>query len=181
MKIMKQKINAFDYAGHICKAMNPGILLTTKSGDKVNTMTIGWGTIGVEWGKPIFIAFVRESRYTRTMLKENPEFTINVPMGDVDKNILGVAGRTSGRDTDKIAQLGLTLEEPEVISVPGIRELPLTLECKVRYVQEQDLSRLEEPFLSRYYPQDVEGTFPGSNRDYHLAFYGEIMDAYIIR
>ena len=74
----------------------------------------------------------------------------------------------------------LTLEEPEVISVPGIRELPLTLECRVRYVQEQDLSRLEEPFLSRYYPQDVDGTYPGSNRDYHLAFYGEIVDAYII-
>ena len=44
---MKQKIDVFDYAGHICKAMKPGILLTTKSGDKVNTMTIGWGMIGV--------------------------------------------------------------------------------------------------------------------------------------
>ena len=73
---MKEKINAFDYAGHICKAMNPGILLTTKSGDKVNTMTIGWGTIGIEWGKPIFVGYVRESRYTREMLDQNGEFTM---------------------------------------------------------------------------------------------------------
>ena len=177
---MKQKIDVFDYAGHICKAMKPGILLTTKSGDKVNTMTIGWGMIGVEWSKPLFIGYVRESRFTRTMLKENGEFTINVPYGDFDANILGVAGRTSGRDNDKISQLGLTLVEPEVISVPGIKEFPLTLECKVIYAQEQDLSRLEEPYLTRYYPQDVEGSFPGSNRDYHVAFYGEILDAYII-
>ena len=114
------------------------------------------------------------------MLKENGEFTVNVPYGDFDANILGVAGRTSGRDNDKISQLGLTLVEPEVISVPGIKEFPLTLECKVIYAQEQDLSRLEEPYLTRYYPQDVEGSFPGSSRDYHVAFYGEILDAYII-
>ena len=45
---------------------------------------------------------------------------------------------------DKIAELGLTLENPEVVAAPGIRELPLTLECKVRYIQDQDLSlRLE--------------------------------------
>ena len=177
---MKQMIDPFDYAGYICKAMNPGILLTTTSGGKVNTMTIGWGMIGIEWSKPIFIGFVRESRFTRTMLKENAEFTINVPYGDFDKHILGYAGRTSGRDVDKITELGLTLEQPETISVPGIREFPLTLECKVRYVQDQDLSRLEEPFLSRYYPQNVDPSFPGSNRDYHVAFYGEILAAYII-
>jgi len=177
---MKNKINAFDYAGHICKAMSKGILLTTKDGSFVNTMTIGWGMIGVEWGKPIFIGFVRESRHTRRMLAQNAEFTINVPYGDCDNKILGFCGRASGRDTDKIAELGLNLEEPEVISVPGIRELPLTLECKVRYAQAQDLSAIPEPILSRYYPQDVEGTFPGSNRDYHIAFYGEIVDAYII-
>ena len=177
---MKRTVNPFDYAGHICKSMNPGILLTTKSGEFINTMTIGWGTVGVEWSKPIFIGFVRESRHTRKMLAENAEFTINVPMGDFDSKILGFCGRTSGRDTDKIRDLGLTPEEPEVISVPGFRELPLTLECKVRYAQAQDLSLIPEPILNRYYPQDVEGTYPGSNRDYHIAFYGEIVAAYII-
>ena len=46
---MKKNIDAFDYAGYICKAMKKGILLTTKAGDRVNTMTIGWGKIGIEW------------------------------------------------------------------------------------------------------------------------------------
>ena len=131
-------------------------------------------------GRPIFIGFVRESRYTRQLLKENQEFTINVPYGDMDPQILGICGRTSGRDTDKFAQLGLTPEEPLVISVPGIRELPLTLECKVLYTQTQDLSALPEDILTRYYPQDVDGSYPGSNRDYHIAFYGEIVASYII-
>ena len=66
---MKKKIEVFDYAGHICKAMKPaGILLTTAADGKVNTMTIGWGTIGVDWSRPVFIAYVRESRYTKEML-----------------------------------------------------------------------------------------------------------------
>ena len=172
---MKKMIEAFDYAGTVCKAMSRGILLTTKADGKVNTMTIGWGHIGIEWGKPIFVAYVRESRYTKQMLEANGEFTVNVPMGSIDGKILGYCGTKSGRDTDKIADLGLTLEAPEVISVPGIQELPLTLECRVIYKQKQDLSAIPENILTRYYPADETGY-----QDYHYAYYGEIVSAYII-
>lgn len=177
---MKQFINAFDYAGEICKAMKKGILLTTKCNDKVNTMTIGWGTIGVEWGNPIFIAFVRESRFTKEMLDGNPEFTINVPYGDVNAKILGFCGTKSGRDMDKITEAGLTLEQPSTITVPGIRELPLTLECRLIYKQKQDLNVLPEAILARYYPRDPGCAYAGSDRDYHYAYYAEIVDAYLI-
>lgn len=172
---MKKMIEAFDYAGTICKAMPRGILLTTKADDKVNTMTIGWGKIGIEWGKPIFIAYVRESRYTKQMLEANGEFTVNIPMDSIDGKILGFCGTKSGRDVDKIAAINLTLEEPEVISVPGIRELPLTLECKVIYKQKQDLSAIPADILDKYYPADETGY-----QDYHYAYYGEILSAYII-
>ena len=172
---MKKQIEAFDWAGHICKAMKKGILLTTRCGEKVNTMTIGWGKLGIEWGKPIFIAYVRESRFTRQMLDENGEFTINVPYGELDSRILGYCGTKSCRDTDKIADLGLTLETPESISVPGIKELPLTLECKVIYKQKQDLTAVPANLLERYYPADETGF-----RDYHYAYYGEIVNAYLI-
>lgn len=170
---MKQYINAFDYAGQICQAMKKGILLTTKAGEKVNTMTIGWGTIGIEWGKPIFVAYVRESRHTRAILDENGEFTVNIPVGEVDRNILGYCGTKSGRDTDKIAELGLELEEPEAISVPGIRQLPLTLECRVLFRNVQDESRLPADIRDRYYSAI-------NAKDYHIAYYGEIVSAYII-
>ena len=54
----KRKIDFCEYAGTIIRAMQQGTLLTTKVGDKVNSMAIGWGTIGIQWEKPIFIAFV---------------------------------------------------------------------------------------------------------------------------
>ena len=173
---MKKQVEAFDYAGLICKAMKKGVLLTTKAGDTVNTMTIGWGKIGIEWNRPVFIAYVRETRYTKQLLEAAGEFTVNVPVGDIDSRILGYCGTKSGRDTDKIADLSLTLVDSDNVQVPGIRELPLTLECKVIYKQKQDLAQLPESITDRFYPVVDEDGF----RDYHIAYYGEIVNAYLI-
>lgn len=172
---MKKEVNVWDYAGHIMEHIGGGILLTTKAHGQVNTMTIGWGTVGVQWGKPIFIAFVRESRYTKQLLEENGEFTVNVPLDRIDKNILTVCGTKSGRDMDKIAQLGLTLEEGKTVSVPAIKELPLTVECKVIYKQDQDPAAIWPEYDARYYAKGTR-----NEGDYHTAYYGEITAAYIV-
>ena len=172
---MRKTVNAFDYAGDICKALNKGVLITTKVDDCVNTMTIGWGHIGIEWSRPIFVAYIRETRYTREMLDQCGAFTVNVPVGELGSNILGFCGTKSGRDVNKIEALDLHLEESEVIPVPGIRELPLTLECKVIYKQKQDLSAIPADILGRYYPADDTGF-----RDYHYVYYGQIVNAYLI-
>ena len=173
---MKQPIHLWDYAGQILEQTGKGILLTTKANGQVNTMTIGWGTLGIEWGKPIYTVFVRQSRHTKALLDKNGEFTVNIPVDAIDKNILSICGTKSGRDMDKIAQLGLTLEDPETISVPGIKELPLTLECKVIYKQDQVLDAVEDSCRSRYY---APGT--ANEDDYHTAYYGLVTAAYIIK
>ena len=173
---MKKEVNVWDYAGHIMRNIQKGCLLTTKAEGQVNTMIIGWGHIGVEWGRPIFVVYVRKSRHTKALLDKNGEFTINVPMKGADvKAILGLCGSKSGRDVNKIQELGLHLEEPDVISVPGIKELPITLECRVVYKQDQDLNALEEDKRLRYYK-------PGTHDDgdFHTAYYGEVLAAYII-
>ena len=177
---MKKQIEVFDYANDILKAVKTGVLLTTKADDKVNTMTISWGTLGIEWGKTIFTVFVRENRFTKSQLDKNPEFTINVPVGDFNKKILGVCGSKSGRDIDKIKELNLTLVEGSQVSVPAIKELPLTLECKVIYRQTQVLSEIPADIQNSCYPQDVPSTFPMANKDVHIVFYGQIVDAYIL-
>lgn len=177
---MKKKIDVLEHASVIMKALSKGVLLTTKAGDRVNSMTISWGMLGIEWGKPIFVTVVRESRYTREMLEQNAEFTINAPLDEYDREITNVCGSKSGRDMDKIKELNLTLEEPEKISVPGMKELPLTLECKVIYRQLQELNGLSKEDMERFYPQQMPADDIMANRDRHIAFYGEIVDAYII-
>lgn len=176
----KRKINLWEHAENILSSLEKGVLLTAKANGKINTMTISWGTLGIEWGKSIFTVFVRENRFTRQLLEENPEFTINIPVGVFDKKILGLCGTKSGRDTDKFKLANLTEIEPEVISVPAIKELPLTLECKIIYKQTQNPNEITKENNEKFYPQNVNSDFHGANKDYHTAYYGEIVSAYII-
>lgn len=172
---MKVPVNAFDYASEILNGIHKGLLVTTKVGDEVNSMTIGWGHIGFEWKKQIFVAYVRDSRYTTDLLKKSGEFTVNIPHGSVDSKILSICGTKSGRDTDKIKELGLTLEEPLTIQTPGIRELPLTLECKVIATFRQEPKTLPDDIQKQYYPNNQPG-----DGQCHVAYYGEIVNAYLI-
>jgi flavin reductase (DIM6/NTAB) family NADH-FMN oxidoreductase RutF len=177
---MKKEIDVFEYASEILKAVKKGVLLTTKTDEKVNAMTISWGTLGIEWGKPIFTTFVRQSRFTKKQLDKSMEFTINIPYGDFDKKILGICGSESGHLVDKIEKLNLTLEPPVAVSAPAIKELPLTLECKVIYIQKQVEDAMTEEYQKACYPQEVDGSFHGTNKDFHTAYYAEIVSAYII-
>ncbi len=177
---MKRRIDIWSNAGEILSAVQNGVLLTSQAEGKTNSMVISWGSLGIEWGKPVFTAYVRANRFTHGLLTVNPEFTVNMPMGIPDRRIMGICGSKSGRDMDKIAEAGLTLVEAERISVPAIREFPLTLECRIICAEKQNFALLPPAMQNRYYPQHVDGSFVGSNRDAHTAFYGEIVDAYII-
>ncbi len=177
---MKEKINVFDYAGTILNSIRKGVLITTKAGDKVNSMTIGWGTIGIEWGAPIFTAFIREGRYTNELLNNADSFTINIPLDGADRKAIGILGTKSGRDTDKISESNITYVPGESVDSPAVKEYALTIECKIVYKQLQDKNAIAEKFLEMY-PQDVDSSNSGANKDFHVAYYGEIVNAYIIK
>lgn len=57
------------------------------------------------------------------------------------------------------------------MAAPAIQELPLTLECRVLYKDEQDESRLPEDLRERYYATDAP----------HTAYYAQIASAYLLR
>ena len=174
---MKREINPFDYAGDILKALPKGILLTSEAEDCVNAMTIGWGTLGIEWGVPIFAAYVRTSRFTYELMERTGEFTICVSYGDkFSKEVtkaVGICGSKSGRDVDKLAQAGVHLVESEIVRPPAIKEFPLTLECRAVFSQLQPVKEISSRF-KKFYPAE------GNNSEPHVAYYGEILKAYII-
>ena len=175
---MRTEIDVYQYAPHILDHLtHSGILVTAKVDGKVNPITIGWGTIGMQWGKPLFQAYIRESRYTKAMLDTAGEFTVSIPMERSDrvKEILAFCGTKSGRDCDKAAKLSLTLVEGSTVGAPAIRELPLTLECKVIYSVRQDASAIPEELTKKYYPN-----WRNDPKDVHSVYYGEITAAYIL-
>ena len=176
---MKKRIDVNEYAGMITEALPKGILLNT-NGDKFNSMVIGWGALGTVWSVPAFTVYVREHRYTKSQLDKTKEFTISVPLGQPIPEINRVCGSKSGYNINKVEEAKLTLEDASVIHTPGVKEYPLTLECKVLYAQEQDLSSIPDDIRKRMYPQDVDGSSPMANRDAHTAYIGQIVDAYIL-
>ena len=177
---MKEMIRVTEYAQTITEALPKGILLNTKS-VKFNSMVIGWGSLGTVWGRPTFTVYVRENRYTKSQLDSVGEFTISIPLDKPVPLIAKVCGSQSGWEVNKETEARLTLEDPKIISVPGIKEYPLTLECKVLYSQKQELEKIPDDIRKSMYPQDVDGTYPMANRDPHTAYIGEIVAAYIIK
>lgn len=177
---MKEKLDIKDYAERITSALPQGILLNT-NGDKFNSMVIGWGALGTVWGRPAFTVYVRESRYTKAQLDKTGEFTISIPSEKPDPNINHVCGFFSGRNVDKAKEAKLTLEPGEHVNVSGIKEYPITLECRVLYSQKQDLDMIPEDIRIDMYPQEIDGSNPMANRDAHTMYIGQIVDAYIIR
>ena len=69
--------------------------LTSKYNGKVNTMTIGWGSIGIVWQKPIFTVLVRQSRYTREFMEKSNNFTVSVCFDDSMKKAFNICGTKS--------------------------------------------------------------------------------------
>lgn len=96
------------------------------------------------------------------------------------KKSIGIAGTKSGHDMDKIKEMGLHRRARKNFC-SWIKELPLTLECKVLYKQEQDRNAIPADIVADCYPADVDSSFHGANKDYHTAYYGEIVNAYIIQ
>lgn len=167
----KEKINALEYSNHINKLLEKGILLNT-NGDKFNTMVIGWGHIGVIWEIDTFVVYVRQSRYTKSQIDKTKEFTISVPLENVDPEITKIMGSKSGRDINKADYV--TVVDSQTNKTPGILEYPITIECEVIYSQDQNLQNIDEDVRKRCYPS-------GSPDDFHTVYIGRIVDAYIIK
>lgn len=147
-----------------------GVFLTVKDGNRVNTMTIGWASVGRIWGKPMFTILVRYSRYTYEFLKNAKDFSISIPKKGKMNKELGFCGTKSGRDFDKFKECNLTLKEAKKIYSPIIEECEAFYECKICYRQSMTpTSIIDENIENRYY---------ADNNDYHEIFIGEILEEY---
>ncbi len=178
---MKKETDVRAQSNLILQALPKGILVNTQAAGRFNSMVIGWGMLGTVWGKPVFITYVRTSRYTYEQLEKNPEFTVSIPLdGKLDPEIFRVCGSLSGRDVHKDEELGLTLVPGDTVSVPGIKEVPATLECKVIYRQMLDGNALPSDIRERLYKGFGTAEGPDPEHELHAMFYGEVTASYVI-
>ena len=164
-------MNTAEYGKYIKKAIQTlpgGAFLTTKKDGRVNTMTIGWGSFGFEWGMPVFEAMVRESRFSKAALDVTGEFTVTFPTGGDMKDALAYCGRVSGRDTDKIAACGLEIIPSHSFEVPVVRFKGIVIECKAVLALPMTEDAADREILDRWY----------KDGDMHTMYFGKVTDCY---
>ncbi|QEN07991.1 flavin reductase family protein [Oceanispirochaeta crateris] len=131
-----------------------------------NTMTVGWGSLGVMWKKPFVQVVVRPGRYTYEFMENYPDFTL-CALPDDFRNTMSLMGSISGRFKDKIAESGLTPLASLRVGSPSFEEAELILECKTMY---RDRIKPEN-----FYDDSLEMNYP--LKDYHVVYFGEILRA----
>lgn len=165
---MTKDVSFNEYASKVAESISQGAFLTTAHGGRTNTMTIGWGSIGFIWNKPIFTVLVRPSRFTHKLIEPSGEFTVSLPFEDM-KEALSLCGTKSGRDLDKIKAAGLALAAAKKVATPVIGCKGLHYECRIVYKQDMEPANLDDEYKGRCYPQG----------DYHTVYYGEILASYV--
>ncbi len=157
-----------EYAKDVVEQIGKGAFLNTKYHDKKNTMTIGWGNMGIIWGKPVFTVAVRYSRHTYELIDKAGEFSISVPLSGNLKKELGFCGSKSGRDFDKFKECGFTEVKGQKTNTPLIGECDIHYECKVVYKQAMEPALIDKSIDDKFY----------TNNDFHVLYYGEIVGCY---
>ncbi|MDD3173919.1 MAG: flavin reductase [Herbinix sp.] len=141
------------------------MLITAGTEDKLNTMTASWGGLGVMYGKNVAFIVVRPQRFTREFIDQEDTFSLSF----LDKNyrdVMNYLGTVSGRNEDKIAKSGLTVEYLD--NTPYFNEANQVLICKKLFRQSMDgASLLNDKLDSTWY----------SNKDYHILYIAEIVKA----
>lgn len=138
------------------------MLITAKKGDQINTMTAAWGGLGYLWNKKVAFLFIRPQRYTKEFVDASDEVSLTF-FDEAYRKQLTHLGRVSGRDEDKIANVGFHVANYQ--GVPYFKEANTIIIAKKLYRQ-----RLEEDcFIQK---DIIDTSYP--LKDYHDVYVVEI-------
>jgi flavin reductase (DIM6/NTAB) family NADH-FMN oxidoreductase RutF len=153
-------------ANKVMTQIKNGAFLTVKAEVQLNTMTIGWATVGIVWSKPIMMVAVRNTRHTFGIMEKATDFTVSFPKDDMKKE-LTFCGTKSGRTYDKFKDCGLKTSAAQKTLSPIIQMPGIHFECKIVYK-----SAMDPVFLDAEYKQ----LYP--KNDFHTLYFGEIVACY---
>lgn len=139
------------------------MLVTAESGGRLNSMTASWGGMGVMWGKNVAWAVIRDSRFTKTLIDGSETFSLTFFDHAKYDKILSYMGKVSGRNEDKIAKSGLTVEHCG--GIPYFAEAKAVFLCRKMCCQPLRPENFTLPWINQKW---YEG------EDYHTLYFGAI-------
>lgn len=120
--------------GNIIKMLSEDwSLITAGKGDVFNMMTASWGGLGYLYNRPVAFCFIYPTRYTYQLMEKDSVYTISF-YTKAYQDKLEYCGKNSGKNTDKIANAGLT----PIVTPSGARafaEAWMIIECRKMVAQ----------------------------------------------
>lgn len=142
-------------------------LVTAGDKERSNTMTASWGGLGTMWSLPVATVYIRPQRYTKEFIDAQERFTVSFYAPE-HKKALGVLGAKSGRDCDKVAEVGFTAVK--VGDGIAYEEASLVLVCRKLYADDIKPERfIDTACDTRWYPE----------HDYHTMYIAQVEKAYV--
>ncbi|MBR6873299.1 MAG: flavin reductase [Ruminococcus sp.] len=143
------------------------MLVTAGTPEGFNMMTASWGFAGIMWNKPCAITAIRPQRYTKHFIDAGEYFTLSFYPPEYRK-ALAFCGSNSGRDVNKCEKTGLIpVKVGETVAFEQASRIFL---CRKLYAQ----TMTEDSFTDKTIVSDQYRL-----NDFHTAYYGEIVAAYI--
>jgi len=109
----------------------PVVLITCGAGDKANLFSLN-RIASCNAEPPMISISVRPLRASHDLIDQLGEFVVNIPWPDMEL-VSDFVGTTTGRNTDKWRETGLTRLPAAIVSPPLLAECPVNLECQVRH------------------------------------------------
>lgn len=143
------------------------LLISAGDQDGVNTMTASWGGVGVLWGEDVVTVYIRPQRYTKQFVDRQDCFSLSFFSGNYKKE-LGVLGTKSGRDGDKIGEVGF--HTTFLDGVPTFEEANTVFIVEKIYEDTiKPENYLDTSLDTKWYPE----------KDYHTIYIARIKAVYV--
>lgn len=140
-----------------------GYLLTSGNIDDHNSMTCGWGTMGVLWSRCVVNVYVRPHRYTFEFMEKHEIFSVSILPPEY-KSAITLFGTVSGRDRDRCKEAGLTLAEKN--GAAYYEQADTVIFAKKIYFQDMEPSQFLDENIFKLY----------AKKDYHRIYTGEVIE-----
>ena len=111
----------------------PAVMVSCGNMKDSNIITVAWTGIINSDPAMVYIS-VRPERHSYSIIKETKEFVINLTN---EKLVYSTdwCGVKTGAKVDKFKEMNLTKEKLNFVDCPGIKESPVSIECKVKEIK----------------------------------------------
>ncbi len=111
----------------------PAVMVSCGDMENSNIITVAWTGILNTNPAQVYIS-VRPERFSHDIIEKTGEFAVNLTTSEL-AFATDWCGVKSGKNVNKFEEMGLTKEKLNHINCPGIKESPVTVECKVKEVR----------------------------------------------